>query len=114
MSKQQKFQRREIERNSWARCFVPSHVDFQISDAQLFRLSLRSTAQYRAYPGEQFRKRERFDQIIICAQFESFTRMRKLSRAGKKKNRLRNPPAPSSSNNFQSALVCNNHPTITK
>src|SRR5436309_12078698 len=42
MREKEKFLRREIERNTGARCLVVSHVNFQISYADMFCLSLRS------------------------------------------------------------------------
>src|SRR5438552_16285273 len=105
MREQQKFLRREIERNPGARCFVPWHVDFQIIDAQLLRLSLRSTAQYRPHPGEQFRKSERFDQIIVCAQLESFHTVAHTVTGCKKENRRANPIASELRNQFPAVLA---------
>jgi hypothetical protein len=80
---QQKFLRREILPNAGARCLVPSHVDFQIIDAQMFYLSLGSTAQYRAHAGEQFRKRERLRHRLY----------RKLDPAGHGRPRHNGKPA---------------------
>src|SRR6266496_5846580 len=42
MREQEKLLRCEIERNARTRCLVPSHIDLQIIDAQMFCLSLRS------------------------------------------------------------------------
>jgi len=72
---------------------VPSHVDFQIVDAQMFCLSLRRTAQYRAHPSEQFSKRKRFDQIIVCAQLEAFHTVAHTVAGGEKENGRANPIA---------------------
>src|SRR6266496_4777096 len=105
MREQQKFLRREIERNPGARCFVPSHVDFQIVDAQTFCLALGSTAQYRPHPGEQFSKSERFDQIIVCAQLESFHTVAHTVPGGEKENGHANPIASELRNQFPAVLA---------
>src|SRR5437899_3819711 len=105
MREQQKFLRREVERNTGACCLVPSHIDFQIVDAQTFCLSLRSTAQYRPHPGEQFRKRERFDQIIVCAQFESFHTVAHTVAGGEKENGRASPIASEVRNQFPAVLA---------
>ena len=84
---------------------MPSHVNFQISDSQMFCLSLGSTAQYRAHPGEQFRKRERFDEIIVCAQLEPFHAVAHTVTRGEKENGCANAIAPELRDQFPPVLV---------
>src|SRR6266567_1455637 len=71
MNEEKKLLGREIERHAGTNRLVPSHINVQIVDAQTFCLSLGSAPQYRAHPGQQFRKRERLYQIIVRAQFEA-------------------------------------------
>ena len=52
MSEQKEFLWREVQRHARARCLVPLHVEFQILDAQMFRLLLGSTSQHRTDTGE--------------------------------------------------------------
>src|SRR5437867_2215814 len=105
MSEQEKFLRREIERNSGASCLVSSHVDFQIIDAQTFCLSLWSASQHGAHSGEQFGKRKRLDEIIVCAQLESFHTVAHTVAGSKKKNRRENSIAAEFRNHFPAVLV---------
>src|SRR4029077_681739 len=105
MSEQQKFLRREIEWHAGACGLMPSHVHFQISDAQMFCLFLRSTAQYGAHPGEQFRKCERVDQIIVCTQLKSFHTVAHTVASGKKENRCTDPVVAELCDHFPTVLV---------
>src|SRR5215471_5882674 len=91
MSKQQKFLWGQIEWDAGARCLVVSHVHFQIMYADIFWLPLRGASQYGAYPGEQFRKRERFDQIVVRAQLQPFHAVAHAVAGGKKENRRASP-----------------------
>ena len=60
----------------------------------MFYVSLGSAPQYRAHPGEQFRKREWLNQIIIRAQLESFHPVAHTVAGGKKKYGRTNLVAP--------------------
>src|SRR6516225_8649461 len=71
----------------------------------MFCLSLRSAPQYRADPGKQLRKRERLDQIIVCAQFKSFHTIAHTVTRGKKENRRANSVAPEFRNHFPAVLM---------
>src|SRR6266446_3955124 len=84
---------------------MPSHVHLQISETQVFCLSLGSTAQYRAHSCEQLRKCERLDQIIVCAQLESFHPVAHTVTRGQKKNGRANAIAPKFCNHFPAVLV---------
>src|SRR5205823_11530825 len=84
---------------------VVSHVEFQIIDSQIFCLSLRSTSQYRAHPGKQFRKREWFDEIIICAQLESFHAVAHTVTGGEKEDGRAHPIAPELRDQFPPVLA---------
>jgi hypothetical protein len=71
----------------------------------MFCWSLWSTAQDRTHAREQFRKRERFDQVIVCAQLESFHTVSHTVASRKKKNRRANPIAPEFRDHFPAVLM---------
>src|SRR6266853_1080671 len=71
----------------------------------MFCFSLGSTPQYRTYAGEQFRKRERLDQIIVCSKLQSFHTVAHTVAGGKKENRRANPIAPEFRDHFPAVLV---------
>src|SRR5437588_11785388 len=66
----------------------------------MFRLSLRSAPQHRPHAGEQFGKRKRLDQVIVCAQLESFHAVAHTVASGEKQNRRSNPIAPELRDHF--------------
>src|SRR5436309_10197671 len=105
MSEQQKFLRGKFERSARASRLVPSHVEFQVIDAQMFCLSLWSASQYRTHSGKQFRKRERFHQIIVRAQLESFHTVAHTVARGEEKHGGANTIAPEFSNHFPAILL---------
>ena len=84
MGKQKKFFGRKVERNSRARRLVPPHIEFQIIDFEMFPLPLRSASQHRPHTGEQLGERERFHQIIVRAELESFYAIADAIAGGKK------------------------------
>src|SRR6267378_4765983 len=71
----------------------------------MFWLSLRSTAQYGAHSGEQFRKCERFDQIIVCTELESFDTVAHTVASGKKENWCTHPLVAELCDHFPTVLV---------
>src|SRR6266496_3759199 len=71
----------------------------------MFCFSLRSTAQYRAHSCEQLRKCERFDEIIVCAQLESFHPITHTVTRGQKENGRANAIAPKFRDQFPAVLV---------
>src|SRR4029453_6618456 len=87
MRKQKEFLWREVQRNARARCLVPLNVELQIFDAQMLRLLLGSAPQHRPDTSEQFRKREWFDQIVVCTQLQSFHPIADAIACGEKQNR---------------------------
>src|SRR5947208_17046518 len=105
MREQKKLLRRDIERNTGARCLVMSHVHVELSYAHMFRLSLRSAPQHRTHAGEQFGKRKRFDQVIVCAQLESFHTVAHTVASGKKENRRAYPIAPELRDHFPAVFM---------
>src|SRR5438876_5873819 len=70
----------------------------------MFSLSLGSASQHGAHPGEQFRKCEWLDQIIVCAELESFHTVAHTVAGGKKENRCANPIAAEFRNHSQPSL----------
>src|SRR5881296_4608740 len=71
----------------------------------MFSLSLGSASQHGAHPGEQFRKCEWLDQIIVCAELESFHTVAHTVAGGKKENRCANSIAPELCDHFPAVLV---------
>src|SRR6476660_10127139 len=71
----------------------------------MFWRSLRSASQYRAHPGEQFRKREWFDQIIVCAQLQAFHTVAHTVTSGEKENWGASAIAPELCDHFPAVLV---------
>src|ERR1041385_3170619 len=71
----------------------------------MFCLLLRSASQYRADPGEQLRKCEGLDQIIVCAQLKSFHTIAHTVARSKKKNRRANPIAAELRDHFPAVLM---------
>src|SRR5437773_494044 len=105
MSEEKKFFRRETERHAGTRGLVSLRIDFQIIDAQRFCPPLGRAPQYRAYPGEQFRKRERLYQVIVRTQLESFHPVAHTLAGGKKKNGRANPVTPQFRDYLPAVLV---------
>src|SRR5215831_7919087 len=71
----------------------------------MFRLSLRSAPQHRTHAGEQFGKRKRLDQVIVCAQLESFHTVAHTITSGEKENRRANPIAPEFCDHFPAVFM---------
>src|SRR5215468_3149753 len=94
MRKQKEFLWREVQLSARASCLVSLRIEFQIVNPQMFRLLLGSAPQHRPDTSEQFRKREWFDQIIVCTQLESFHTIAHAIACGKKQNRCADFIAP--------------------
>src|ERR1043166_7971357 len=105
MRKQEEFLWSKVQRNARARRLVTLRVEFQILNAQMFRLLLGSTPQHRADTGESFRKRERFDKIIVCTQLEAFHTIADAVAGGKKQNGRADCIAPQFRDDVPSILV---------
>src|SRR2546423_7838498 len=84
---------------------MPLQIKFQIIDAQPFCLMLRGPSQYRSHAREQFRKRERLYQIIICAEFESFHAVAHTVTRSQEENGCTHVTCPELSDDFHSVLL---------
>src|SRR5947207_15832545 len=71
----------------------------------MFGLLRESTSQHRTDTREEFRKREWFDQIIVCTQLESFHTIADAVAGGKKQNGRADFVAPQVGDDIPAVLV---------
>src|SRR5215212_2067090 len=81
------------------------HVDLQVSDSQMLCLSLRGASQYRPNSREQFGECKRLNQIIVCAELESFHTVAHTVTRSQKENGCTNVTRPQLSDDLPSAFL---------